>query len=190
MARHNTTLAMVLGFILVVAFGYFVWPTRFEVTSLQGVPVRIDRLTGCTRLFTGAGWVRDPATCGGKSGIGSPAGENQPPPTGQAAHRTVTYSPIQILALGDKVTGRASIVAGYLQIDLYNGTPCTLEHGRVSLTVAGQTRLYDFNDPTVHPFSTTTVAIPILENVQSGTKFRWQFASVTFGLPEGTKTCD
>lgn len=182
MAKRNTTLLIVLGFILVLAFGYFVWPTRYQMTTLQGLPVRIDRLTGCTQYFAGSGWVGDPSSCG--------RGVN--PSLGAAAARQITYSlngPKKLSAIGSGLTGTATLSDYGLQVDLYNGTPCTLRSGAVFLQVGAVLRRYDFSMEDIGPYSKGTVTIDVLEKPPKDGKFSWNFVSATYDLPAGTHSC-
>ena len=55
---------IIVGIILVLLFGYFVWPTPYNYSQLQGIPIRVNKITGTTEIAGQKGW--QPLSIGGK----------------------------------------------------------------------------------------------------------------------------
>ena len=131
MISRSKVIPYCLLVICLAAFSFYVWPTPFRYDHLKldkdTYPVRINRFTGSTEVFSPSGWAI----------IASEDAASTP--------NLIELSKEDI----SKLEGTAKITSyGYIECDIYNGTTYTLDEIIIQYTIRQDdqvilSRLYD-----------------------------------------------
>lgn len=154
--------AIIVATALILAFGYFVWPSHYRYDHIHGNLVRVDRVTGRVDAFSPSGWF---------CLQGCAESQSSPPNKKPEVIDTLALWSLKFNLRLDNV--------GYINGSLYNGTTAwTVRSVKYRIVVYGK----DGKELLSREYLTTTYVPPLqnkdfIENVgiswDTNTMARW-----------------
>lgn len=164
-STRNLTLILATAF----AFGFFVWPGRWEFAVIGNYPMRTSRLTGSSEVFAEGRWQS----------------LTEPSSSGSSPDETV-----RMLSATEKelVTGSGGVsTTGYFKGSMYNGGDCIVSRivYQVATIKGADTTVRRFSNPsTISPMNTTDVIFQTDASDDQRRFLAWTIDSVEAKCPE------